>query len=77
MSRLSIPHRANKLGWLLEDFAEFSRVNFPRADYLAEESPGLAFDLRGRQTEVRGGTCFSLECALWRRRGRRSLRSLE
>jgi hypothetical protein len=42
MSRLSIPHRANKSVWLLEDFAELSRVNLPRADYLAEESPGLA-----------------------------------
>jgi len=105
MSRLSTPHRANTLVSLLEDLAEFSRVNLPRADYLAEESPidllgalrvqnshlkrgdprtaatvaktALAYDLRGRQPEFRGGTCFSLECALWRRRGRRSLRSLE
>ena len=39
MSRLSTPRRADKLVWLLEDVAEFSRVNLPRADYLAEESP--------------------------------------
>jgi len=99
MSRLSTPHRANKLVSLLEDVAEFSRVNLPRADYLAEESPidllgalrvqnshlkrgdprtaatvvktASAYDLRGRQTEFRGGTCFSLECAFWRRRGSR------
>jgi hypothetical protein len=99
MSRLSTPHRANKLVPLLEDVAEFSRVNLPRADYLAEESPidllealrvqnshlkrgdprtaatvvktASAYDLRGRQAEVRGGTCFSLECAFWRRKGSR------
>ena len=82
MSRLSTPHRANKLVWLLEDVAEFSRVNLPRADYLAKESPidllgalrvqdDQAYDLHGRQTEFRGGTCFSLECAFRRRRGSR------
>lgn len=39
MSRLSTPRRADKLVWLLEDVAEFSRVNLPRAHYLAEELP--------------------------------------
>ena len=99
MSRLSTPHRANKLVWLLEDVAEFSRVNLPGADYLAEESPidllealrvqdshlkrddprtaatvvktAVASQLSGGQTECRGGTCVSLECAFWRRRGSR------
>ena len=56
MSRLSTPHRANKLVSLLEGMAEFSRVNLPRADYLAEESPiDLLEALRVQNSHLKRG----------------------